>query len=126
MDFNKYYVDQATNSRYPVFRGMDVQRGYGLGGIFKKFFSWIMPIVREHALPVTKSIGKEMLKGAINVANDSLEGKNVKESAKSRTKEVLNTIKETQLGKGYKRKTKNKKLNKKHKKLKKHKDIFDF
>lgn len=126
MDFNKYYVDQATNSRYPVFRGMDVQRGYGLGGIFKKFFSWIMPIVREHALPVTKSIGKEMLKGAINVANDSLEGKNVKESAKSRTKEVLNTIKETQLGKGYKRKTKNKIFTKKHKKLKKHKDIFDF
>ena len=93
MDFNKYYVDQASNSRYPVFRGMDIQRGYGLGGIFKKFFSWIMPIVREHALPVTKTIGKEMLKGAINVANDSLEGKNVKESAKSRTKEVLNNLK---------------------------------
>jgi hypothetical protein len=126
MDFNKYYVDQASNSRYPVFRGMDIQRGYGLGGIFKKFFSWIMPIVREHALPVTKTIGKEMLKGAINVANDSLEGKNVKESAKSRTKEVLNNLKETQLGKGYKRKHKKIKQQQKTKKLKRSKDIFDF
>lgn len=126
MDFNKYYLDQASSARYPVFRGMDIQRGYGLGGIFKKFFSWIMPIVREHALPVTKTIGKEMLKGAINVANDSLEGKNVKESAKSRTKEVLNNLKETQLGKGYKRKQKKIKLHQKPKKLKRSKDIFDF
>jgi hypothetical protein len=126
MDFNKYYVDQANNSSYPVFRGMDIQRGYGLGGIFKKFFSWIMPIVREHALPVTKTLGKELIKGAIDVANDSLEGKNIKDSAKNRTKEFLNNLKETQLGKGYKRKNKIKKMYQKNKKQKRNKDIFDL
>ena len=125
MDYSNYYLNQANSSSFPVFRGMISQKGYGLGGIFRKFFSWIMPIVREHAIPVTKSIGKEVIKGAVNLAKDSLDGSDIKDSAKARLKEVINNISEKQIGRGKKRKNNNKKYKKTKYKRNKKSNLFD-
>ena len=132
MSFEKYYTDQA-NSKLPVFRGSAYQRGYGFGDVFKKIFRWIVPIVKEHAKPIAKKVGKSALKTAVNIASDGLEGQDLKTSAKNRIKEsIINFT--NQSGKGYKRKHRgvipdhfkiNKKLPKKKKITKRRLDIFD-
>ncbi|CAF0982786.1 unnamed protein product [Brachionus calyciflorus] len=85
----------ATCNGLPYFQGSPYQRGYGLGGIFRKIFSWIMPIVREHAMPVAKSVVKE--KSATDVVQDTIQGNNLLDSAKYRFGESVKLIK-SQLG----------------------------
>lgn len=117
MDFNNYYLNQANG--YPVFRGSPYQKGYGLGNAFRRFISWAIPILKEYGLPVAKSIGKEIITNVADIANDAIEGKDIKESAKEKFKTSLEKL---QQGKGIKRKRKQKKTkNKKTRKL----DIFD-
>ncbi len=136
MDYESYYKNQIEN---PVFKGAIYQRGHGFGDVFKKFFRWIVPIVKQHAGPIASTVGKEALKSAINIANDSLEGKNFTTSSKERFKESLNNL-SSKIGSGRKRKKKTKnialptQLKKVYKKVKKTKiniikkrklDIFD-
>ncbi len=136
MDYESYYKNQIEN---PVFRGALYQRGHGFGDVFKKFFRWIVPIVKQHAGPIASSVGKEALKSAINIANDSLDGKNFTTSTKERFKESLNNL-SSKIGSGRKGKKKTKnialptQLKKVYKKVKKTKisitkkrklDIFD-
>jgi hypothetical protein len=131
MDFDSYYVTQAKNN-LPVFRGAAYQRGYGFGNVFRRFFRWVVPILKENAMPVIKNLGKETLKGAINVATDALDGQDIKSSAKSNLKKSLQNI-STQYGNGKKRKKtvfKETKTFKKpnhstNKKKKRRLDIFD-
>ena len=89
MDFENYYSQQAKET-IPVFRGSPNQRGSGFGSVFKKLFRWIVPIIKEHALPVVKSVGKEALKSVVNIATDTLDGKDLKTSAKNQVKSSLN------------------------------------
>lgn len=91
MDFKDYYLKQA-GSGLPYFQGSLYQKGYGLGGIFRRIFKYIMPIVRENALPAVKTVGRELLKSAANVVNDSLSGENLKTSAKKRLSESIKNI----------------------------------
>ena len=74
---------------FPVFRGMRHQRGYGLGGIFRKMFRYIMPIIKQHGIPILKSVGESTVKGAANFATDTIAGKNIKESANKRLMETF-------------------------------------
>ena len=116
MDWKNYYIDQAGNGiNYDYFRGNVYQKGYGLSGTFKKFFKWIVPIFKRLALPVVKSglktIGKEALSSATNIANDVILGKNLKEATNKNISGSLNNLKEkleNKLeGKGVKRKRSN-------------------
>jgi len=86
---NPYYTNQPN---YPVFHAMKFQRGYGLGGVFKKLFKWIVPIFKEKAVPILKSVGDSLIKGTANVAKDALKGRNVRESANERFEETLNEL----------------------------------
>lgn len=86
---NPYYTNQPN---YPVFHAMKFQRGYGLGGVFKKLFNWIVPIFKEKAVPILKSVGDSLIKGTANVAKDALKGRNVRESANERFEETLNEL----------------------------------
>jgi len=86
---NEYYSNQPN---YPVFRAMKFQRGYGLGGVFKRLFKWIVPIFKEKAMPLLKSVGESVIKGTANVAKDAIKGRNVRESAKDRFEETLNEL----------------------------------
>jgi len=49
-----------------VYVGRVFQKGSGLGGMFKKFFRWIVPLVKKHALPVLKkgasAVGDEVFR----------------------------------------------------------------
>jgi len=60
----------------PVFSGSRIQRGHGLGSILGGFF-------RRLVLPFVKNNAKNVLTG-MEVADDVLEGKSLKESAKLR------------------------------------------
>jgi len=83
---------------------------------------------------VLKTVGKTLIKGTSNFAEDTLEGKNIKDSAKRRFEESLNELSDKagiMKGNGYSRsinKRKNKERNHIRKKIKKNKrniDIFD-
>lgn len=128
MDYHQYYKNQAETN-FPVFRGVKYQRGYGLGGVFRRLFRFIMPLVKEHGLPLLRSVGESAIKGVSNLANDAIKGKNFKESAEQRFKETFKELKDKTLmkGSGINRKRKSlirtlkPKITKKRKK-----DIFDL
>jgi hypothetical protein len=125
MDWEKYYLDPKP---FPTYKGIRYQRGNGIGNIFKKFFRWIVPIVKEHAVPglkdVAKKVGESVLTGTTNFAKDALDGKDIKESAKTRFEETKDNLKTMFTGKGInKRKRKRKIIKTLNKKVKR--DIFD-
>jgi hypothetical protein len=121
MDYEKYYNDQIE---FPTYRGVRYQRGQGLGGVFRKLFRWIAPIIKQHGAPILKSVGESGIQGLTNFAKDALEGKDIKQSAQDRFTETIDDLKKkaTMKGNGIKRK----KLIRKLKKIRKRKlDIFD-
>ena len=84
-----------------------IQRGYGIGGMFKSLARIAIPLFKRGA----KAIGKRALKAATEVGQDVLEGKNVLKPLKSRgidaVKELAQQGAETlvhQSGQGRKRK----------------------
>ena len=116
MDYQQYYSRQA-GAGYPVFHGTRFQRGYGLGNIFKGLIRWIAPILKTHALPSiaagSKEIGREALKTFANVANDTLNGRQLNQSFKERGSEAINSLTkkaEDHIQKGSGKRKKKKKL----------------
>ena len=127
MDYENFFLQQQPIT-FPTYKGVRYQRGYGLGNVFKRFFKWIVPIIKEKAVPVLKDVGKKVgesvISGTTNFARDALDGKDIKESAKTRFEETKNEIKSKieQRGEG---------INKRKRKLirtiskRQKKDIFD-
>ena len=107
-----YYKGSRFQEGYGGLGGYYVQQGAGLGGMFRKFASWIIPIVKKYAVPTLKSgahaIGREALDSATNIAKDVLSGVNVQESMNTRLNKSVENLKdlaEKKLdGKGIKRK----------------------
>jgi hypothetical protein len=77
---------------YNVFQGAKYQRGYGIGNVFKRLYKWIVPIFEQKGIPFLKTLGKTIIKGTTNFADDAIEGKNIKNSAKRRFEESLNEL----------------------------------
>lgn len=109
-DFEEFYVNQAGDG-LPYYQGQSFQRGYGIGGWFKKLFRTALPFLRSGA----KTVGKEVLRTGTQIANDLLEGKNIQESAELRAKETGKKLARKAIkkaddmlghGKAYKRKRK--------------------
>ena len=67
------------------FRGPAMQKGYGLGGLFKGLARSFAPALKKGLI----SAGKKALKTGVAVLNDVAEGKNIKESVKQRAKQSL-------------------------------------
>ena len=117
MDYKAYYINQVGGS-YPVFSGNLYQKGFGLGNAFTRFFKWVMPILKKNALPVAKTVGRELVKGASNVALDTLDGRKFEDSASNRLSETIGNIKDkVQAGNGKKSKRKS---------YKRKRDLKDF
>ena len=78
--YEQYYVDKAKqkDGNLPAFYGARFQQGYGLGSIFKGLFRWAMPHLQQGA----KVIGKKALRTGVNVAQDVLDGDNIKAISK--------------------------------------------
>ena len=82
-----YYYAQAfpeesslqRGGNVPVYRGPVLQRGYGIGSIFKSVARSIMPSLKE--------IGKSALTTGLEVLQDVAKGENIKTAAKTRLKE---------------------------------------
>jgi hypothetical protein len=113
-----------------VFQGPLYQNGYGVGGYFKKFFRWIVPIAEKHLLPHLKSgakeIGKHIIDASSNIARDVVKGRNINESTDEHINKAIDNLQqmaESKLsGSGIKRRAI---LFEKNKvKKKKYKDIF--
>ena len=118
MNWNNYYMEQAGGSSdfSNVYKGDPWQRGYGMGGIFGKFMSWVMPMIKEQAFSTLKSgakaVGKEALSGISNIASDISQGKDFKTSAQENATKTISNLKAENYfkGKGIKRKKKLKNL----------------
>ncbi len=138
MNWNNYYMEQAGGG-YNYYKGNVYQQGYGLGSTFKRFFKWIVPIFKEHALPKIESglkhVGNEAIITAANIAKDVVTGRDLGLATKEHIATSIDKLKdkaENSLnGNGRKRKkntiNKNKKFKKYFilKKNSKEKDIFD-
>ena len=82
-----YYYAQAfpeesslqTGGNVPFYRGPVLQRGYGIGSIFKSVARSVMPSLKE--------IGKSALTTGLEVLQDVTKGENIKTAAKKRLKE---------------------------------------
>ena len=85
--YEQYYIDQAKQQggSLPAFHGARFQRGYGLGSIFRGLFRWAVP----HLQQGVKMLGKKALETGVDVAQDVLEGKNLKESLNKRGKQAI-------------------------------------
>ena len=73
----QYYRNQVGTG-LPVFRGNRVQRGHGLGNMFKGLLKSVVPLVKSGA----KSLGKQALSTGLDITRDVLSGQNFKDAAR--------------------------------------------
>ena len=136
MNWNDYYMEQAGGGDYNTYRGSLYQRGYGMGGMFNRFWKWVVPLIARNAVPLLKeagkAVGKEALGSVVNIAKDTLVGRPIKETLKENANSAIDNLKvkaENALkGKGIKRRRSMKKmiiLKKRNNKRKKFDDIFN-
>lgn len=111
----KHYYQQQSGGDLNYFRGRRIQRGYGLGSLFRSFGKSVLPLISKGA----KSLGKRLLHTGAQVASDVLGGANVGDSLKIRGKEAAGDALDSFL----KRKMPPQKSRKKKKKRRR--DIFD-
>ena len=107
MDFNSYYKNQSQG--LPGYTSPNFQRGFGVGSFFKKFFRWVIPIIKENATPLLgktlKTVKNEISTGIENFQKDlDDENKSIKGSVKERIDETFQNLKnKLQSGKGKKK-----------------------
>ena len=105
-DAKAYYLRNQSGGAMNYFRGARIQRGYGLGNLFKSVARFVVPLFKQGA----QAVGKKALETGLAVGGDIMAGKNAKQSIKKRGKQALtgitnqgiDTIKR-QVGRGRKR-----------------------
>jgi hypothetical protein len=90
--YTKYYQNQAgfgDGQSVQTYRGSAYQRGYGIGSIFSSIWKGITPLFQSSAVrEAARSVGSKLLNTGLQVGSDLLQGQNLKDSAKSRFKQV--------------------------------------
>ncbi|GFX63327.1 uncharacterized protein TNCV_3619301 [Trichonephila clavipes] len=81
-DFVPFERDQIC-SCLTDYKGINFQKGYGIGGTFCRLFRAALPFIVKEG----KTIGKEVLMTESRVASDVLSGENFKEDIKTRSRE---------------------------------------
>lgn len=140
--YHDYYENQALQRGgfdMPYFAGVRYQRGHGLGSIFGNIFRGLRSIFPS----VLKTVGRHALSTGVNIANDVLEGKKLKDAAVSHglhglkaaagevVPEIVETIKQSarsdvdQSGSGSRKRKRSDSSNKKTNKRRCTRDIFD-
>ena len=64
----------------PYFTGARVQRGHGFGSLFSGLLRSVAPLIRRGAI----ALGKRALSTGVQIAGDTVAGKNIKKAAKRR------------------------------------------
>ena len=76
------------DQNFNLYKGSLMQKGYGLGNHFRRFYNWITPLFKKHVLPSietgAKVVGKQALTTASDVLKDVAQGKKVKEATLDR------------------------------------------
>ena len=88
MNWNDYYMEQAGGGDYNTFKGSLYQRGYGMGGMFMRFFRWIGPLLKKAAIPLLKGAAT-----AAGIAKDVTRGKPLHESLKDNADAAIDNLK---------------------------------
>lgn len=99
--FDRYYLNQAGGGgRGDVFRGSRMQRGHGIGGLFKGLFKSVKPLLKsgmKTVAPILKkgarAVGKQAFDSGMNLASDLLEGRNIKTAVRKRAIEARDQLK---------------------------------
>jgi hypothetical protein len=81
----KVWLDNLIQSGRGMgaYSGDRFQRGYGLGSIFGALLRSILPVAKS----VAKTVGRQALRTGAEVAQDYLQGGDIKESIKTRGKQ---------------------------------------
>ena len=83
-----YYLRSQNGGGLRGFHGARIQRGYGLGSFFKSIARVAIPLVKKGV----NAIGRKAIKTAVNVGQDVLEGKSVKQAVASRGRQAVNDL----------------------------------
>lgn len=78
--YHQYYYRQATGSGLPVYSGVSVQRGYGLGGLLAAGLKSVLPGISVKG--IGKALVGQAMKSAQGVMSDLFRGKSLKSSVK--------------------------------------------
>ena len=62
----KYLFQRVSRSGIPVYSGTIMQRGYGVGGLFRRLASGLLPLLPR--------IGKAVASTALGVVSDKMRG----------------------------------------------------
>ena len=76
---------QQRGGNIAGYRGARMQRGYGIGCIFKSLARYAIPLFKQGA----KVVGKRALQAATEIGQDVLQGKNVRESVETQGGKVV-------------------------------------
>jgi len=84
LDYEDYYLNQSGDGM-SVFHGARMQRGHGLGSFLSGLFRNAWPLIKTGA----KAFGKQFLRTGLQIANDVVEGQELKDSSKRRIPEGI-------------------------------------
>lgn len=68
----------------PIFRGSRFQKGYGIGSMLSGLFRSALPVIKRGAV----SLGKTALRRGLNIAQDAITGKSLKQSVANNLREA--------------------------------------
>ena len=80
-----HFLRQQRGGNIGGFPGARMERGYGIGGIFKSLARYAIHLFKQGA----RVVGKRALQAATEVGQDILQGKNVRESVKTHGGDVV-------------------------------------
>ena len=96
----RYYLNQAGGGGENVFRGTRIQKGHGIGGLFRGLFKSVKPLLKSgmnNIKPILKKgvkfVGQQALDSGMNLASDLLKGRNIKTAARQRAIEARDQLK---------------------------------
>ena len=92
--YEEYYLKQTGNGM-PAFTGAQYQRGHGLGNMLRSLTKFALPMLKKGV----RSVGKQVLKTGMNIAQDAMHGQNIKSAAKRHLSQGITEL-VTQHGRG--------------------------
>ena len=92
--YEEYYLNQ-TGRGMAAFTGARYQRGHGLGNILCSLTKFAVPFLKKGA----KAVGKQAMKMGMNIAQEAMQGQNIKKAAKRHLSQGLTEL-VTQQGRG--------------------------
>lgn len=88
IEAENFYKNYDSEPSIPIFTGSRYQKGHGIGNLFSGVFRAALPLVKKGAL----ALGKTALQTGINIAKDSIQGKDIKLAFQDNLKETGNNI----------------------------------